>query len=151
VIDVRDLAAFAINAAESNFTGTCNVVSHPNDFRFGELVDYCIKAAKKQAKPDPAPHATWINADFLEAQQVAPWSEMPAWLPAKGDEAAFASTSNAAAVARGLRISPLRKTVDDTLAWHLTRPAAERDKLKAGIAPDKEATVLAAWKARASG
>ena len=65
-----------------------------------------------------------------------------------GDEAAFAGTSNAAAVAKGLKITPLRKTVDDTLAWHLTRPAEERDKLKSGIAADKEAAVLAAWKAR---
>jgi 2'-hydroxyisoflavone reductase len=38
--------------------------------------------------------------------------------------------------------------VEDTLAWHLTRPADERAKLKAGIAPEKEAEVLAAWKAR---
>ena len=42
----------------------------------------------------------------------------------------------------------LAKTVDDTLAWHLTRPAEEQAKLKAGIAPEKEAEVLAAWKAR---
>jgi 2'-hydroxyisoflavone reductase len=76
---------------------------------------------------------------------------MPAWLPARGEEAAFAGTSNAAARAAGLTITPLAKSVDDTLAWHLTRPAEERDTLKAGIAPDKEAAVLAAWKARASG
>ncbi len=79
---------------------------------------------------------------------MAPWSEMPVWLPAKGDEAAFAGTSNKAAMARGLKITPLKKTVNDTLAWHLTRPAEEREKLKAGIAPEKEATVLAAWKAK---
>ena len=60
-------------------------------------------------------------------------------------------SSNAAAVARGLKISPLAKTVDDTLAWHLERPAEERDALKAGIAPDKEAAVLAAWKSQAKG
>jgi 2'-hydroxyisoflavone reductase len=76
---------------------------------------------------------------------------MPVWLPAKGDEAAFAGTSNQAALAHGLRISPLKKTVDDTLAWHLARPAAERDALKSGIAPDKEAAVLAAWKAKQAG
>jgi 2'-hydroxyisoflavone reductase len=75
---------------------------------------------------------------------------MPVWLPAKGEEAAFAGTSNAAAVANGLKITPLAKTVDDTLAWHLTRPAEEREKLKAGIAPEKEAAVLAAWKAKNS-
>src|SRR5215510_4285511 len=148
VIDARDLAAFTINAVENNFTGTYNLVSNPNAFKFGELTDACIAAAKLQAKPADAPRATWLNADFLEAQQVAPWSEMPVWLPAKGDEAAFAGTSNAAALSKGLKISPLKRTVDDTLACHDTAPAEEREKLKAGIAPDKEASVLAAWKAK---
>jgi 2'-hydroxyisoflavone reductase len=89
-----------------------------------------------------------VPAEFLEEQKVAPWSEMPVWLPAKGEEAAFAGTSNRAAVAKGLKITPLRKTVNDTLAWHLTRPAEERDELKAGIAADKEAQVLAAWRSK---
>jgi 2'-hydroxyisoflavone reductase len=150
IIDVRDLAAFTINAVEKNITGTYNLVSNVNGFRFGELTDACIASANKQVKPAEAPHATWLPADFLEAQQVAPWSEMPVWLPAKGEEAAFASTSNAAALARGLKITPLTKTVEDTLAWHLTRPAEEREKLKAGIAPEKETSVLAAWQARKS-
>ena len=133
---------------ERNLTGTYNLVSDVNDFKFGELVQHSIASAKKRAKPAVAPRATWLPADFLEAQKVEPWSEMPVWLPASGDEAAFAGTSNAAARAQGLRITPLARTVDDTLAWHLSRPAEERDKLKAGIAPEKEAAVLAAWKAR---
>jgi len=148
VIDARDLAAFTLNVVENNVTGTYNLVSNANDFKFGALTDACIGAARKQAKPADPPRATFLPADFLEAQQVAPWSEMPVWLPAKGDEAAFAGTSNKAALARGLRITPLRKTVNDTLTWHLTRPAEEREKLKAGIAPEKEAAVLAAWKER---
>ncbi|HET9861923.1 MAG TPA: NAD-dependent epimerase/dehydratase family protein [Steroidobacteraceae bacterium] len=151
IIDVRDLAAFTINAAERNVTGTYNLVSNVNEFRFGELVDACVASAKARAKPSEAPRATWIPADFLEAREVAPWSEMPVWLPATGDEAAFAATSNAAAVAKGLTITPLAKTVDDTLAWHLARPAEEREQLKAGIAPDKEAAVLAAWKEKPAG
>ena len=151
IIDARDLAAFTINAVERNFTGTYNLVSNVNDFKFGQLTDACIAAANLQAKPADAPRATWITAEFLEEQKVEPWSEMPVWLPAKGEEAAFAGTSNTAALARGLKISPLKKTVDDTLAWHLARPVEERDKLKAGIAPDKEAAVLAAWKARPAG
>jgi len=148
VIDARDLAAFTINAIENRVTGTYNLVSNVNDFKFGELTDACVAAARKQAKPAEMPRATFVPAEFLEAQEVAPWSDMPVWLPAKGDEAAFAGTSNKAAVARGLKITPLKKTVNDTMAWHLTRPAEEREKLKAGIAPEKEATVLAAWKAK---
>jgi 2'-hydroxyisoflavone reductase len=151
IIDVRDLAAFAIKAAEENVTGTYNLVSNPNGFKFGELTADCISAANTQAKPALAPKAVWIPADFLEEQNVEPWGEMPVWLPAKGDEAAFAGTSNAAAVAKGLKISPLGKTVDDTMAWHLARPAEEREKLKAGIAPEKEAAVLAAWKSKTAG
>ena len=150
VIDARDLAAFTLDAVENNVTGTYNLVSDVNDFTFGEFTDACVASARKRAKPAQTPKATFIPADFLEANEVAPWTEMPAWLPAKGDEAAFAGTSNKAARAKGLKITPLKKTVDDTLAWHLTRPAEEREKLKAGIAPEKEATVLAAWKAKKS-
>ena len=148
IIDARDLAAFVIDAVENTVTGTYNLVSDVNDFKFGELVADCISAANKQAKPEEKPRATWIDADFLEEQKVEPWSDMPVWLPAKGEEAAFASTSNTAAKAKGLRISRLRKTVNDTLAWHLARPEAERTQLKAGIAPEKEQAVLTAWKAR---
>jgi len=148
IIDARDLAAFTLKAVENNVMGTYNLVSNVNEFKFGALTDACIAAAKKQARPADAPRATFVPAEFLESQEVAPWSEMPVWLPAKGDEAAFAGTSNKAALARGLKITPLKKTVNDTLAWHLTRPAEEREKLKAGIAPEKEATVLAAWKAK---
>jgi 2'-hydroxyisoflavone reductase len=148
VIDARDLAAFTLNAIENSVTGTYNLVSNANDFKFGELTAACIAAARKQARPAIPPRAVYLPSEFLEAQQVAPWSEMPAWLPAQGDEAAFAGTSNQAALAKGLKITPLRKTVNDTLAWHLMRPAEEREKLKAGIAPEKEAAVLAAWKAK---
>jgi 2'-hydroxyisoflavone reductase len=148
IIDARDLAAFAINAVENRHAGTYNLVSNVNGFKFGELTDACVASARKRAKPADAPRAVYLPAEFLEEQKVEPWSEMPVWLPAKGDEAAFAGTSNAAALAKGLTIRPLAKTVDDTLAWHLTRPEAERAKLKSGIAAEKEATVLAAWKAR---
>jgi 2'-hydroxyisoflavone reductase len=49
----------------------------------------------------------------------------------------------ARATVAGLRIRPLAETVIDTLRWHLSRPAAERDKLKAGLAPDREAKLFA--------
>jgi len=49
----------------------------------------------------------------------------------------------------GLTIRPMAETVTDTLRWHLQRPDAERQKLKAGLPPEREAAVLAAWKAAA--
>jgi 2'-hydroxyisoflavone reductase len=68
---------------------------------------------------------------------------MPVWVPAAGDSAGFAATAMSRATVAGLRIRPLAETVTDTLRWHLSRPAAERDNLKAGLAPDREAKLLA--------
>ena len=45
VIDARDLAAFTINAIENEVTGTYNLVSNVNEFKFGELTDACVAAA----------------------------------------------------------------------------------------------------------
>ncbi len=64
IIDVRDLAAFTIKAVEKNITGTYNLVSNVNGFKFSELTDACIASAIKQAKPADAPRATWIPGGF---------------------------------------------------------------------------------------
>jgi 2'-hydroxyisoflavone reductase len=144
IIDGRDLAAFVIDALEKKTTGTFNLVSPPGLFTIGDIVNESIRAANELAKPNPAPKAVWAPASFLEAQKIEGWSDMPVWLDAKGDETAFARTSAARAMKAGLKITPIRKTCRDTLAWHLERPAAERDKLKAGLAPEREKEVLAA-------
>ncbi len=102
VIDARDLAAFTINAIENNITGTYNLVSNVNEFKFGELTEACIAAAKQAGEAGAKRRAPPIYpTEFLEEQKVAPWSEMPVWLPAKGEEAAFAGTSNKAARSPG--------------------------------------------------
>ncbi len=53
------------------------------------------------------------------------------------------------AVAAGLQSRPLAETVADTLAWYDEVKDEEWiQKSLAGIKPEKEATVLAAWHAR---
>jgi nucleoside-diphosphate-sugar epimerase len=144
IIDGRDLAAFVIDALEKKTTGTYNLVSPPGMFTIGDIVTESIRAANDLAKPTPPPKAVWAPAPFLEAQKVEGWSDMPVWSDAKGDDTAFALTSAARATKAGLKITPMRKTCHDTLAWHLTRPAAEQEKLKAGLTPEREKEVLAA-------
>jgi 2'-hydroxyisoflavone reductase len=148
VIDARDLAAFTLDVIEQKSLGIYNLVSPPGMFTMGQLIDASVAEASTQAKPANAPRPEWIDADFLAAQQVAPWAEMPVWIPARGDEAAFAGTSAERAVKAGLKITPIAKTVADTLAWHLKRPAAEQQSLKAGITAEKEAKTLTAWHTR---
>ena len=143
LIDARDLAAFAIGTLERRVTGTFNAVSAPGRFTIGGLVSESVAAAKRIAKPAAEPQPVWMPAAFLESQQVQPWSDMPVWVPSTGDSAGFAATAMSRATVAGLRIRPLEETVADTLRWHLARPAAERDKLKAGLAPEREAKLLA--------
>ena len=145
-IDARDLAAFAIETLERRITGTFNVVSAPGRFTMGELVEGSVAAANAIVGPADRPQPVWLPADFLAAQKVLPWSDMPVWVPSEGETAGFAATSMQRAAVAGLRIRPLGDTVRDTLRWHLARPAAERSTLKAGLAAAREAEVLAAWK-----
>jgi 2'-hydroxyisoflavone reductase len=144
IIDARDLAAFTLDALEKETFGIFNLVSPPGTFTIGDVVNESVRAANRQAKPAPTPQAVWASAPFLAEQKVEGWSDMPVWVDAKGDQAAFAGTSAARAMKAGLKITPMRTTCEDTLAWHLKRPAAEREKLKAGIAPEREKEVLAA-------
>lgn len=148
VIDARDLADFTMRCIERDIGGTFNLVSQPGRFTIGALVDESISAAKKLAKPATPPRAVWAAPGFLEAQKIEAWSDMPVWLPTTGDTAAMARTPMKRALAAGLEVRPLRATVRDTLAWHLTRPAAETAKLKAGLTPEREAAALQAWHAR---
>ena len=144
IIDARDLAAFTIDALEKKTFGVFNLVSPPGMFTIGDVVNESIRAAQKLAKPSPAPQAVWAPASFLSERKIEGWSDMPVWVDAKGDEAAFAGTSAARAIKAGLKITSMRKTCEDTLAWHLKRPAAEQSKLKAGITAERETEALAA-------
>ena len=147
-IDARDLAVFTLDLLEQKTVGVYNVISPPSRFTIGRLIDASVSAANSLVKPEPKPKPVWIPSDFLEAQNVSAWQDMPVWLPPTGENTAAAQTSASRALKAGLRISDIERTVRDTLAWHLGRPQSERMKLKAGIAPEKEKAVLAAWESR---
>jgi len=146
-IDARDLARFTLDCIEHNTVGTFNVVTPPGHVTMGQLVAESIAAAEALAQPQPKPSAVWVPADFLERQKVEPGTDLPMWYPATGDDASFAEVSDARAIAAGLRITPLAVTTRDTLAWFLKRPESERRQLKAGLSPEREAQLLASWRA----
>ncbi len=141
VIDVRDLRDFTLRCIENRALGTYNVVSAPQQFTMGALIDACVTAAGTNAR------ATWVPAAFLAEHNVQGWSDMPVWLHAVGEEAGFADHNVDRAMKTGLAIRPLLTTVRDTLAWHLARPEEQRNALKAGISANREREVLAAWRA----
>lgn len=141
-IDVHDLSEFIVRTGENHTIGTFNATGPKTPTNIGEML-YGIKAVTTSDA-----RLTWVPADFLAEQQVRAWLDMPVWQPAIGRTAGFMAIDCAKAYAAGLTFRPLADTAKTTLDWYKTRPAAEQEKARAGIAPEKEKAVLAAWHAK---
>ncbi len=144
-IDARDLSEWVIRAAEARDIGVFNATGPARRLEMREML------AGVEQGVDAHPEITWVSAKFLDANNVSAWSDMPVWIPGTGDTAGFHRRSIARALAAGLTFRPLPETAADTLAWFRTQPADRQAKLRAGLAPDREAALLAKWKAAAHG
>ena len=140
-IDARDLAEFIIRMVEQKAYGHYNATGPAHPLTMAEML-YGIKGVTTAGA-----QFTWVPATFLEAQKVDAWSHMPVWIPPVGDMTGFASVSIKRALDKGLTFRSLADTTQATLAFHESRPAERKAKLRAGITPEREAEVLAAWKA----
>ena len=143
-IDGRDLAEWVIRMVEQRETGVYNATGPEKTLGIGAMLEG-IKAANKSKA-----NFTWVKTDFLEEQKVAPWSDMPVWVPPRGEEGGMARISIQRALAKGLTFRPLAETARDTLAWFKSQSAERQAKLKAGLSPEREAEVLAAWHKKTS-
>ncbi|HEX8140439.1 MAG TPA: NAD-dependent epimerase/dehydratase family protein [Pyrinomonadaceae bacterium] len=141
-IDARDLAEWIIRMAEGGEVGTYNATGPRSRLSVAEML-YGIKAVTTSDA-----HFTWVDANFLEAQKVRPWADMPVWIPPSGEGTGFAQISIKRAVEKGLTFRPLADTARDTIAWFKTLPAERQAKMGAGLQPQRETEVLAAWHAR---
>jgi len=70
---------------------------------------------------------------------------MPVWVPPKGEHGGLGAVSIKRALDKGLTFRPLAETARDTLTWLRAQPKERQEKLKAGLTPEREAEVLAAW------
>ena len=84
----------------------------------------------------------WIDGDFLAANEVTEWMELPLWLH-DAEYRGMLSIAPAAAFANGLETRPLAETVRDTLAWVGAGDAPSDPP--AGLGREKEQRVLDAW------
>jgi 2'-hydroxyisoflavone reductase len=93
---------------------------------------------------------TWVGEAFLAEHEVAPWTELPLWIPGVREP-----TSIDRALAAGLTFRPLEDTVRDTLAWQRGR-AGQPLPEKAGVPmpdvtlkPERERKLLDEWRRHA--
>lgn len=142
VIDVRDLAEWNVRLVEQRVTGIFNAVGPVGTLTMGELLDACLAAAG----PDSDATLTWVPWKVLEEHEVAPWSQLPAWVPGESDDIGIHMVDNAKAVAAGYTSRPIAETVADTLAWDRNRDWSQ--PMRAGLDREREREVLAAWHAR---
>jgi len=141
-IDARDLAEWTIRMTESRAFGTFNATGPENPLQMRRMLTEIATAIHSDAR------ITWVPTKFLEERNVAPWSDMPVWVPDEGDSAGFAKRSIRNAVAAGLTFRPLTVTAADTLEWFKQQQPERQAKLKAGLSPAREQELLAAWKAK---
>ena len=138
-IDARDLAEWTIRMVEKGAVGAYNATGPSTPLPVGEMLGGIKSALNANAT------FTFADADFLEAQKVAPWSDMPVWVPPRGEDGGLGRTSIKKALTEGLTFRPLDMTARDTLAWFKTLPADRQAEMKAGLKPEREAEVLAEW------
>ncbi|HUE49770.1 MAG TPA: NAD-dependent epimerase/dehydratase family protein [Candidatus Dormibacteraeota bacterium] len=136
-IDARDLAEWTIRMAENRETGIYNATGPAKALGIGEMLGGIKAALKSNAT------FTWVTEDFLARQKVEPWSDMPVWT---GKESGLARAKIDRALSKGLTFRPLAETARDTLTWFKSLSQDRQSHLKAGLPPEREAEVLAAWK-----
>lgn len=139
-IDVRDLAAFALDAVERGLGGPYDLVCPVGHATMGDVLGACIAATGSDAQ------LRWVESESILAAGVEPWTELPIWLPPGELRDAMHASDVAKATAAGMRNRPIAETVADTWAWLQTLdapPTPPRDLAPVGLDAATEARVLA--------
>jgi 2'-hydroxyisoflavone reductase len=134
LIDVRDLGAWIVRLCEDGTHGVFNAIDRTT---WADLLNACVRGTSADAR------LVWIPSSWLAEQGVGEWMELPLWVTSE-ELKGLHDVENARAVAAGLTFRPLEETARDTLAEAQTTA-------EAGMKGEREAELLAAWSALASG
>jgi 2'-hydroxyisoflavone reductase len=134
-IDVRDLAEWTVRLVESRTMGVFNATGPKELLTMGEFLKECTSALKSDA------NLVWVSEDFLLKNEIAPYTEMPLWIPAQAED--MSRTDISKAVQNGLTFRSLKTTIDDTYEWDKT--VTERFPQDGSITVEREQELLKAW------
>jgi 2'-hydroxyisoflavone reductase len=145
-IDARDAATWMLDQAERGTTGPYNLTGPAEPLTMGRFLDTAC------ATLQPSARLRWVDEAFVLGAGVAPWSDLPVWLPHASQ--ALHQADIRRALVTGLQCRPLAQTLRDTAAW-VAEPAAPPAptatagpaRPAVGLDPGREAALLAAWAA----
>jgi nucleoside-diphosphate-sugar epimerase len=136
-LDVHDLAEWLARAGESGVVGTFNAV--------GERVPLGTVLREAARAAGFAGPVVRVPSSFLRDQRVEEYMgprSLPLWI-ADVEWSGFSSRDGSAARAAGLTTRPLLELVADALRWE--RELGLGRERKAGLTPQQERELLAAW------
>ena len=139
IIDARDLAEWTIRMVEQGTTGSFNAVGPKSKLTMGRMLDVIKRTTASDAR------FTWVDDRFLSSQKII--DDIPIWTSPHGPEIGYSTMNINKAVSKGLTFRPLSETTRATLDWFRKQPTSRQTKMRAGIKPEREAEVLAAWHA----
>jgi 2'-hydroxyisoflavone reductase len=134
IIDVRDLSDFIIKLIEEKSSGIYNATGPDSELTLGAMLEACKEVSGSDA------NFRWASVEFLNQNNVAPWSDMPVWVPDTEEDAGFSRVDISKAINAGLTFHPLEETVRDTIDWAATRPSDH--EWRAGLKAEREAELL---------
>ena len=137
VIDVRDQAIWILDMVEARQVGTYNVTGPDYTLTFGEL----FRTTQQLSNSDV--ELTWVNKEFIEANEIQPWVQLPLYIPSDNSDAYWSTIDCSKAIEKGLAFRPIRETIKDTLDYAQSRPVDHN--WRAGLTAEREQELLMAW------
>jgi 2'-hydroxyisoflavone reductase len=125
-IDARDLAIWALQLARQGKTGTYNALGPPTPM--GQVLEQVAISQR----------LSWLPAAYLLEQQVAPWKDLPAWLPPEGESRGFTQFNPGKALDAGLRLRSAAESAQDILNWR----RQQGTPLAAGLTHERERQLI---------
>ena len=142
IIDARDLAEWTIRMVEQGATGPFNAVGPKSRLGMGKMLNVIKDTTNSDAR------FTWVDDNFLKEQKII--DDIPIWTSTKGTEIGYSTMNIHKAVSHGLTFRTLADTTKATLEWFRVQPPARQSRMRAGIPAQREAEVLAAWRAKSN-
>lgn len=141
-IDARDAAAWMLRQVAGSGVPANGPVFNLTGPTTALTMGAFFEAARARLNPTARLH--WADGDWLLREGVAPWTELPLWVPP--DAAGLHQVDIRRAVRAGLATRPVADTAADTAAWLAgdppAPPAGVMERPPVGLAPEKEAELF---------